>query len=379
MVVCILVDGVNNVQKQYRVLAIIPKTAKTIIGIFHNERCIFMDTIIHSSEKEDIDDQVLQRKKLILEHLKDAGINLSKLDAVSANGGLLRAVEGGTYRVNTEMKTDLYQNYNGKHASNLGGLLASMIAEGLNIPAFIVDPPVVDEMAAVARYSGLPKIERKSIFHALNHKAVARQVAKELHSSYMSVNLVVAHIGNGITIGAHQKGKVIDVNNGLHGDGPFSLERAGTIPSRALIEWCHTNKLSEDIIEEITYHGGLKAYLSVDGFPEVEEKIKQNDKKAKTVMKAMGYQIAKEIGAMAVVLQGEIDGIAITGEFAYSTFLIDYITEQVNWIADVFVYPGESDLQAINAGTLRVLKEEESVKDYHRFLNKGEELYDERL
>lgn len=313
-----------------------------------------------------LNNEVTYRKKQILKLLSDSGINMSKLDAVSAIGGLLRSVKGGTYVVTKEILIDLKNSFNGKHASNLGGILAYEIAKGLNIPAFIVDPPVVDELCHLAKFSGLPEIERISIFHALNQKAVARKAAEELNKTYENVNLIVAHLGNGITIGAHQQGKVIDVNNGLHGDGPFSLERAGTIPSEALISLCFSGKYSkDDIIRKITFKGGLKAYLDTDDLTEIEQRIANNDEYAKTVVEAMAYQIAKEIGSMAAVLSGNVEGVVLTGELAKSKLLTDFITERVIWIADVFLYPGEYDLQAINAGTLRVLKNEEEPKQYY--------------
>lgn len=356
-------------QKQYRVLALNPKSTKTIISVFHNDLCIFKETIHHNTKfKNDmtaLNNEVAIRKTQILRLLSDAGINMSKLDAVSAIGGLLRSIEGGTYLVTQDILIDLKNSFNGKHASNLGGILAYEIAQGLNIPAYIVDPPVVDELCHLAKFSGLPEIERISIFHALNQKAVARMAAKELNKTYENVNLIVAHLGNGITIGAHEKGKVIDVNNGLHGDGPFSLERAGTIPSEALISLCFSGEYSkDDIIRKITYKGGLKAYLNTDDLNEIEERIANNDEYAKTVVEAMAYQVAKEIGSMAAVLSGNVEGVVLTGELAKSKLLTDFITERVIWIADVFLYPGEYDLQAINAGTLRVLKNEEQPKEY---------------
>lgn len=356
-------------QKQYRVLVLNPKSTKTIISVFHNDLCIFKETIHHNTKfKNDmtaLNNEVAIRKTQILRLLSDAGINMSKLDAVSAIGGLLRSIEGGTYLVTQDILIDLKNSFNGKHASNLGGILAYEIAQGLNIPAYIVDPPVVDELCHLAKFSGLPEIERISIFHALNQKAVARMAAKELNKTYENVNLIVAHLGNGITIGAHEKGKVIDVNNGLHGDGPFSLERAGTIPSEALISLCFSGEYSkDDIIRKITYKGGLKAYLNTDDLNEIEERIANNDEYAKTVVEAMAYQIAKEIGSMAAVLSGNVEGVVLTGELAKSKLLTDFITERVIWIADVFPYPGEYDLQAINAGTLRVLKNEEQPKEY---------------
>ncbi|MBO1004318.1 butyrate kinase [Pseudogracilibacillus auburnensis] len=360
-------------QKRYRILIINPKTTTTIISIFHNEMCIFKQSIHHHSvfknDLTEIDNEVMVRKKEILQLLIDAGINMSKLDAVAANGGLLRPVEGGTYEVTEDVLIDLKNSYNGKHASNLGGILAYEIAHGLNIPAFFVDPPVVDELSSIAKLSGLPGIERKSIFHALNQKAVARQAAQELHTTYEKANLIVAHLGNGITIGAHERGKVIDVNNGLHGDGPFSLERAGTIPSEALIELCFSGQYSKDnLIREITYKGGIKAYLHTDNVEEIEKKINQHDPLAKNVFEAMAYQIAKEIGSMATVLGGMVDGVVLTGELSHSKKLTEFITERVHWIADIFIYPGEYDLQALNAGTLRVLRKEESAKKYIRNL-----------
>lgn len=356
-------------QKQYRVLVLNPKSTKTIISVFHNDLCIFKETIHHNTKfKNDmtaLNNEVAIRKTQILRLLSDAGINMSKLDAVSAIGGLLRSIEGGTYLVTQDILIDLKNSFNGKHASNLGGILAYEIAQGLNIPAYIVDPPVVDELCHLAKFSGLPEIERISIFHALNQKAVARMAAKGLNKTYENVNLIVAHLGNGITIGAHEKGKVIDVNNGLHGDGPFSLERAGTIPSEALISLCFSGEYSkDDIIRKITYKGGLKAYLNTDDLNEIEERIANNDEYAKTVVEAMAYQIAKEIGSMAAVLSGNVEGVVLTGELAKSKLLSDFITERVIWIADVFLYPGEYDLQAINAGTLRVLKNEEQPKEY---------------
>ena len=356
-------------QKRYRVLVLNPKSTKTIVSVFHNDLCIFKETIHHNTKfKNDmaaLNNEVAIRKTQILKVLTDAGINMSKLDAVSAIGGLLRSVEGGTYLVTKEILIDLKNSFNGKHASNLGGLLAYEIAKGLNIPAFIVDPPVVDELCHLAKFSGLPEIERISIFHALNQKAVARKAAYELGKTYETVNLIVAHLGNGITIGAHRNGKVIDVNNGLHGDGPFSLERAGTIPSEALISLCFSGEYTkDDIIRKITFKGGLKAYLHTDDLTEIEKRITNNDEYAKTVVEAMAYQIAKEIGSMACVLAGNVEGVVLTGELAKSKLLTDFITERVIWIADVFLYPGEYDLQAINAGTLRVLKNEEEPKIY---------------
>lgn len=364
-------DGGIHMQKRYRVLTINPKSTTTIISVFHDEMCMYKLSIQHDDVyRNEIATEVKNRKQKILSHLMDAGINISKLNAVAAVGGLLRPVKGGTYIVTDDVLSDLKIRYNGEHASNLGGIIAYEIAIGLNIPAYIVDPPVVDELSSIAKYSGLPGYERKSIFHALNQKAVARQVAYELDQAYEQVNLIVAHLGNGITIGAHNHGKVVDVNNGLHGDGPFSFERTGTIPSESLIDLCFSEKYSkEEVIHMITTQGGLKAYLQTNTIEATYQKLNSEDDYAQTICEALVFQIAKEIGSMGAVLSGNVDGVVLTGQLASSSKLTNQITERINWIADVFIYPGEYDLQALNAGTLRVLRGEEMPKVYSRELD----------
>lgn len=353
----------------YRILVINPKSITTLVSVFQNEVCIFKQTLDHRQHADanniDVIADIQLRKTSILEMLSNTSINLSKLDAVCSNGGILRPVEGGTYLVNEALITDLTNDYNGKHASNLGGLIAYEIANGLNISAYIVDPPVVDELNDIAKFSGLPGLERKSIFHALNQKFVARKAAQELKVDYHETNLIVAHLGNGITIGAHQNGRVIDVNNGLHGDGPFSLERTGTIPLEGIISHCFSGKYTkETMMHAITYHGGLKAYLQTKDIGEIEKRIQEKDSHAEAVFDAMSYQIAKELGSMAVVLEGKVAGIVLTGELANSKILTAFIMSKVAWIADVFVYPGEYDVQALNEGALRVLRGEEQPKQY---------------
>lgn len=358
----------------YRILVINPKSTTTLVSIFQNEVCIFKQTLDHRKNTDanniDVIADIQLRKTAILEMLRSTSINLSKVAAVCSNGGIVRPVEGGTYLINEAMIHDLTNDFNGKHASNLGGLIAYEIANGLNVPAYIVDPPVVDELNEIARFSGLPKLERKSIFHALNQKYVARKAARELKVDYQQTNLIVAHLGNGITIGAHQNGRVIDVNNGLHGDGPFSLERTGTIPLEGLITLCFSGKYTkESMMHAITYHGGLNAYLHTNDIGEIEKRIEEYDSHAEAVFDAMSYQIAKELGSMAVVLEGKVDGIVLTGELANSKLLTKFIMSKVAWIADVFVYPGEYDVQALNEGTLRVLRAEELPKEY--VINEG--------
>ncbi|MEH7106249.1 butyrate kinase, partial [Bacillus sp. JJ1764] len=274
-------------------------------------------------------------------------------------------IEGGTYAVNGIMLEDLRSGYSGQHASNLGGIIAHEIAKGLNIPAFIVDPVVVDELEPIARISGFSLIERKSIFHALNQKAVARRVAKELGQKYESLNLIVTHMGGGITVGVHKQGRVIDVNNGLHGDGPFSPERAGTVPAGDLVTLCFSGEYyREEIMKMLVGKGGLVGYLGTNDAVKVEQHIASGDKKAKLVYEAMAYQVAKEIGAASTVLSGKVDAIILTGGLAYGKEFVQMIGDRINWIADVMIHPGENELQALAEGALRVLRGEESVKDY---------------
>lgn len=357
--------------KEYRILIINPGSTSTKIGVFDNEISIFEKTIRHESEKinsyANIIDQYEFRKNTILETLDNEGINISKLSAVCGRGGLLRPIEGGTYAVNDSMLNDLRSGFSGQHASNLGGIIAYEIASALNIPSFIVDPVVVDELDPIARISGFSLIERKSIFHALNQKAVARRVAKELGKKYNELNLIMTHMGGGITVGVHKKGKVVDVNNGLHGDGPFSPERAGTVPAGDLVALCFSGEhYREEIMKRLVGQGGLVGYLGTNDAVKVEQRIADGDQEAKLVYDAMAYQVAKEIGAASAVLSGKVDAIVLTGGLAYGKGFVKSITDRINWIADVIVHPGENELQALAEGALRVLRGEEEVKVYPR-------------
>ncbi|GAA0346238.1 butyrate kinase [Bacillus carboniphilus] len=357
------------VEKEYRILVINPGSTSTKIGVFDNERPVFEKTIRHDSNEiqsfNSIYEQYEFRKNTILEALDQEGMNLSKLSAVCGRGGLLRPIEGGTYEVNQAMLEDLKNGYAGQHASNLGGILAFEIAGGLNIPSFIVDPVVVDELSDVARVSGFSLIERKSIFHALNQKAVARRVAKELQKRYEEMRFIVVHMGGGITVGVHEYGKVVDVNNGLHGDGPFSPERAGTVPAGDLVQLCFSGDYFRDeIMKKLVGQGGLVGYLGTSDAVKVEKLIEKGDKKAKHVYDAMSYQIAKEIGSASTVLKGKVDAIIFTGGLAYGKVFVQSIIERVGWIADCIVKPGENELQALTEGALRVLRGEEDAKVY---------------
>lgn len=353
----------------YRILTINPGSTSTKIAIFDNEKSIFEETLRHSSEEigkyKTIFDQYDFRKDVILEALNAKEINLTKLDAVVGRGGLLKPIEGGTYSVDENMIEDLKVGVMGEHASNLGGIIAHEIAGQLNIPSFIVDPVVVDELNDIARVSGIPQLDRASIFHALNQKAVARRAAKDMGKAYDDVNVIVAHLGGGVSIGAHKNGKVIEVNNALDGDGPFSPERSGGLPVGQLAKMCFSGEYTLDEIKKlITGKGGLVAYVGSNDGREVVEMIEKGDKKAELVYKAMAYQVSKEIGACAAVLKGKVDAIILTGGIAYDKDFTKWIKEDVEFISDVLIYPGEDEMIALAEGGLRVLRGEEEAKKY---------------
>ncbi|MFS0781010.1 butyrate kinase [Bacillus sp. 1P06AnD] len=357
--------------EKHRVLVINPGSTSTKIGVFDGEYAVLEKTIRHETSEinafESIISQYEFRKQTILEALHEEGINISKLSAVCGRGGLLRPIEGGTYGVNDLMLQDLKAGYNGQHASNLGGIIAYEIATGLNIPAFIVDPVVVDELQPIARISGFASIERKSIFHALNQKAVARREAEKMGKAYEDLRLIVVHMGGGITVGVHKNGRVIDVNNGLNGDGPFSPERAGTVPAGDLVRLCFSGDFfREEIMKQLVGQGGMVGYLGTNDAVKVEKMINNGDEKAKLIYSAMAYQVAKEIGAAAAVLEGNIDAIILTGGLAYGKSFTEDISSRISWIADVIVHPGENELQALAEGAIRVLSGSEKAKIYKK-------------
>lgn len=353
----------------FRILAINPGSTSTKIAIYENEKCLFETTLRHSTEEiskyPHIFDQFEFRKNVILEVLNEKEINLTKLDAVVGRGGLLKPIEGGTYSVTDHMLKDLKQGVLGEHASNLGGVIAYEIASKLNIPSYIVDPVVVDEMNDLARISGIPEIQRISIFHALNQKAVARRAALEMGKPYHDLNLIVAHLGGGISVGAHFKGRVIDVNNALNGEGPFSPERSGGLPVGDLIKLCFSGKMTQNEIKKrINGNGGLVAYLETNDAREVSERIQHGDEKAKLIYEAMAYQVAKEIGSCAAVLKGEVDAILLTGGIAYDKKFVSWIENRVKFIAPVKIYAGEDEMTALAEGAARILKGEEEARLY---------------
>ena len=354
----------------YKLLIINPGSTSTKIGLFDDETLLFEETLRHSTEGISrynlIVDQMDFRKELILDFLKSKNFDVKELSAVIGRGGLLKPIPGGTYKVSEALLEDLRVGKQGQHASNLGGLLAKEIAGPLGIPAYIVDPVVVDELAPVARYSGLPELPRISIFHALNQKAVAKRYAKEQGVPYDTLNLIVAHMGGGVSVGAHQGGRVVDVNNTLDGDGPFSPERTGSLPVGALVKMCFSGKYTQaEIAKKINGKGGLNAYLGTNDMRDVTRMaFEEGNQEAENVFHAFTYQVAKDIGAMSAVLCGKVDQIILTGGIAYSDRVVDEIRQRVSYISGITVYAGEDELLALAQGGLRVLKGEEEALDY---------------
>lgn len=352
----------------YKILIINPGSTSTKIGVYEDETQLMEETLRHSTEEiaqySTIYDQKDFRKNVILDVLKDKGVDLKTIDVVVGRGGLLKPIPGGTYETTPELLEDLKIGRQGQHASNLGGILAKEIASVIDVPSYIVDPVVVDELQDVARLSGHPEMPRISIFHALNQKAVAKRYSKESGKPYDTLNLIVVHMGGGVSVGAHKNGKIIDVANALDGDGPFSPERAGGLPSGALMKLCFSGKYTQaEIGKMINGNGGFNAYLGTNDMRDVV-KMAETDEQARLVMDAFHYQLEKEIGAMAVVLGGKVDQIILTGGIAYNAITQEVMTKAVDWIAPVTVYPGEDELLALAQGALRVMTGEEAAKVY---------------
>ncbi|MFO7843278.1 MAG: butyrate kinase [Bacteroidales bacterium] len=356
--------------EDHRILAINPGSTSTKIAVFQGSKSIFLKNIKHSADElapfDNIVDQFHFRKDIILKELETADIRIDLITAIVGRGGLVNPIESGVYEVNEKMIHDLHESKLGEHASNLGGLIAHDIANELkSARAFIADPVVVDEMEDVARYTGHPKFVRHSIFHALNQKAIARKYAKSIDKPYHELNLIIAHLGGGISVGAHKKGRVIDVNNALDGDGPFSPERTGTLPCGQVAKLCFSGKYTHEQVKKmIKGEGGLVAYLGTNDAYEVEMRVKDGDQKAKEVHDALAYQLGKEIGALSTVLKGEVDAIILTGGMAHDKMLVDYIKEMVHFIAPISVYPGEDEMEALAMNGLMVMKGEVEPKVY---------------
>ncbi len=310
-------------------------------------------------------DQLDYRYRLIEKAIADYGIDLSSFAAVIARGGNMQPVPGGTYRVNDAMLADLEVGVMGQHASNLGGALARRLADKAGLEAYVVDPVVVDEFDDLARISGSPLIQRKSKDHPLNQRAVAREAAASLGLDYGSCNFIVAHMGGGISVGVHRKGRIVDVNNALNGDGPMSPERSGGLPFGSVIDLCFSGQYTKDqLMKNFVGKGGLTAYLGTNDAREVSRRIDDGDGYAERIYRAMAYQIAKEIGAAATVVNGQVDAICLTGGLAHDQRLMGWLKERIAFLAPVLIYPGEYEMVALARGVMRVLDGDEELQPY---------------
>ena len=354
---------------RYKILSINPGATSTRVALYLDDSPLKVEVIRHSSEDlssfKGTLDQLDYRKELVLRFLEENEVKVSGLAAVVGRGGPFKPLESGTYRVNDKMLSDIRSgNVQADHPSNLGALIAHEIVKGTGVPSFIVDPVSVDEFIPEARISGLPQIERKSLSHALNMKMVARKADKKLGRKYEELNLVIVHLGSGISVSAHRRGRMIDVNN-ANDMGPFSPQRVGALPVTGLAKLCFSGEYTlKEMIELLTKKGGLLAHLGTDNVEEVERRIKAGDQEAKLVYDAMVYQISKEIGAMATTLQAKVDAVLLTGGIANSKRLTDSITQKVEFLGPVLVFPGEDEMEALTLGGLRVVSREEQAKEY---------------
>ena len=350
-------------------LIINPGSTSTKIGVFEDETLLFEETLRHSTEEiaqyATIVDQKDFRKEIITNLLKEKDFDINSLNMVVGRGGMLKPIPGGTYAVTDDLLEDLKIGKQGQHASNLGGILAREIGDSIGVPSFIVDPVVVDELCDIARYSGVPELPRTSVFHALNQKAVAKRYAKETGKPYDTLSLIVVHMGGGVSVGAHLNGRIIDVFNALDGDGAFSPERAGGAPVGALIKMCFSGQYTEkEVYKKFVGNGGFNAYLGTNDMRDVEKMVNDGDEKAKEIRDAFIFQVSKDIGSMATVLNGKVDQIVVTGGIAYDKGVVGGLKERCEWIAPFTVYPGEDELLALVQGGLRVVNGEEEAMKY---------------
>lgn len=355
--------------KDYKILAINPGSGSLKIALFNNEDLIFGESIYYKdSFKEknyDSENEIESKVQLVIDTLDKHGILLSSIDAFSGRAGGLTSMEGGVYLVNDLMLKHAKEGYSMKHASNLGIQIADMLAKQCGKIAYTVNPVTVDELQAVAKITGIKGIYKQSIFHALNQKEIAHQYAKSIEKKYEDLNLIVVHLGSGITIGAHKHGKVIDVNNALRGDGPFTTSRTGSTFAQDIIDMCFSGQYSkEDMVNLITRKGGLTSLLGTNDVLEVLNNIENGDEKSKVVLDTMLYQISKQIAAVSINFGNNLDGIILTGAMAKSNYITDTISSYVSFIGNVIIRPGELELEALSNGVLRVLQGEENPKKY---------------
>lgn len=354
----------------FKILTINPGSTSTKIAVFEDEEVLISCTIQHATQTlqkyKHVMDQYEFRLNHILNYLKDENIDLSEISAIVGRGGFLRPLQSGTYEVNEKMLNDLKLCMNGEHASNLGAVLAHELSTRTqHCKAYITDPVVVDELQDVARISGLPQFPRRSTFHALNHKAIGRKYAADIGTSYEQLNLVIAHLGGGISVAAHKFGKVIDTNQALDGFGPFSAQRAGTMDAGALIRVIYAGIYEQEEIQSLLVgKGGLVAHLGTNDVKMACKLAKNGDLRARLVLEAMAYGVGKEIGAMLAVLEGKADAVILTGGIAHSELFVDYISKMIQPMCKVVVYAGEDEMRALAEAGLRILKGDEAVKTY---------------
>ena len=356
--------------KEFQILAINPGSTSTKFAVYFNEECKFSSVIRHSiddlSYYESVIGQFDFRKGLIIDALVEEGFDVDRIKYIIGRGGLTYPLESGVYLIDDLMLKHAREGIYGQHASNLGPLIADYIANQIpGAKAFIADPVVTDELNDIARVTGHPSFEKRSIFHALNQKATARFHSEKIGVAYERLRLIVVHLGGGISIGAHLNGKVIDVNNALDGDGPFSPERSGSLPVGQVIELCFSGRYSKDEIKRMVVgEGGFVAYLGTNNAEEVQQRIDEGDQQAQLIQEALLYQVSKSIGEMAIVLEGKVDAILLTGGLAYNNKLTETISHKTAFIAKCFVYPGEDELKALAMNALLVACGETSAKKY---------------
>ncbi|PIQ33711.1 MAG: butyrate kinase [Bacteroidetes bacterium CG18_big_fil_WC_8_21_14_2_50_41_14] len=352
------------------ILVIYPEVKVTKLAVYRNTEPIFLKTIKHLPEElaqfDKVGDQKGFRLKAIMSELEKNNINLENIELVMGRSGMVKPVSQGVYLINENMVNDLEQGVMGVHATNLGGILAFEIASTIGKKAYMANPVVVDELSDVARVTGHPLFKRKSIFHALNHKHVASKYAKSVNKPYEDLNLIVCHIGSGgISIGAHEKGRVVDVNQAFDGGGPFSITRTGTLPIGQLVELCFSGKYTkEEIMEMITSKGGYMAYLGTDSITEINARIADGDEKAKFISYALSYQVSKEIASHVATLSGKVDAIILTGMIFDSDTFLENVKNRIGHIAPIALYPSVNDFEALALFGLHVLKDEIPVKEY---------------
>lgn len=357
--------------EEYKILAMNFGSTSTKVAVYEGDTQLLQKVFHHSPQDlegvSSMEDNAALRKPLILNYLQEQGMDLKEFDAIVGRGGLVRPLLGGTYAVNEKMLEDLRSCTYGTHVCNLGGILASEIGQEVGKPAYVVDPPVIDEMSDLAKLSGCPDFPRRPRFHALNQKAIAKRYAAEYGLSYDSLRLIVAHMGGGVTVGAHLYGKVVDVNNGLEGDGAYTAERPGSLAVVDVLRAAFSGKYGttfQELREFFTFHCGLAAYTGTNDGREISRRVKEGDKQAELAYRGMAYQVAKEIGAVSAVLQGKVDAVLLTSGFAYDSMLMGWIKEYIGYLAPVYIYPGEDEMLSLAQGAIRVLKGQEEVLEY---------------